>query len=104
MVFITFIYRIDKKTYYGKHVASMIIDDHEGLDLEVRDNLLFGINAFRKKNGLSELKNIMVGVMSYSYDNFTPCYSSKEEIACFDYYCDEKDWNNPKIYVNGIHV
>ena len=55
-MFITFIYKIGKRTYYGKYVFSYMSDDHEGLDDEIRPLLLDGINRFRRQKGLSRLR------------------------------------------------
>ena len=51
MSFITFIYKVGKnyKTYYGKYCFDYISDDHEGLDNEVKDILITGLNKYRKK-------------------------------------------------------
>ena len=103
MPFITFIYRIENndKTFYGKFVRNYISDDHEGLDLEVKPTVIYGINEYRKQKNLEELKeNVYVGVLSFSTNRYIPTYSSDEEIQCFDLYCDLA--NN--IYVNGQKV
>ena len=103
MPFITFIYRIENndKTFYGKFVCNYVSDDHEGLDLEVKPTVIYGINKYRKQKNLEELKeNVYVGVLSFSTNRYIPTYSSDEEIQCFDFYCDLA--NN--IYVNGQKV
>ena len=43
MPFITFIYKVGRnpKTYYGKWCVKSMSDDHNGLDTEVKDILLF---------------------------------------------------------------
>jgi hypothetical protein len=103
MPFITFIYRIENnnKTFYGKFVSDYISDDHEGLDLEVKPTVIYGINEYRKHKNLEELKeNVHLGVLSFSTNRYIPTYSSNEEIQCFDFYCD----NDNNIYVNGQKV
>ena len=107
MSFITFIYRItdDPNIYYGKYVTDYISDDHEGLDLEVKDNLLDGLNKYRIQNNLTELdeSNIKIGVLSFCMDNYIPCYSSDNEIACFHFYTIYSSYNY-KSYINGILI
>lgn len=107
MAFISFIYRIhgDSNTYYGKYVTDYISDDHEGLDLEVKGKLLFGLNQYRIQHNLSELddSHIKIGVQAFCIDNYTPSYSSTEEIDCFDFYCIYREYNY-KYYVDGILV
>ena len=46
MPFITFIYKVGKnyKTYYGKYCFNSISDEYEGLDNEVKDILIKGLN------------------------------------------------------------
>ena len=104
MPFITFIYKIDKRTFYGKYVAEFIIDDHEGLDDEIRPAVVEGINAYRKQKGQPPLKDVKIGVLSFSVDAYAPCYSTKKEIECFDFYCEEKNYCKQTIYINGEQV
>jgi hypothetical protein len=105
MPFITFIYKIGKnyKTYYGKYCFDYISDDHDGLDNEVKYILIKGLNEYRKKNNMKELKTkhimkkIIIGILSFSSNNIIPTYSTDNEIKCFDFYY---NYDN-KIYING---
>jgi len=100
MSFITFIYKVGKnpKTYYGKYCFDYISDDHEGLDEEVRYILKRGLNKYRKKNNIPELKSkIIIGILSFSSNNSIPTYSTEDEIKCFDFYYNDDN----KIYING---
>lgn len=100
MPFITFIYRVGQnpKTYYGKCMFDYISDDHEGLDNEVKYILKEGLNEYRKQNGIPKIKSkIMIGVLSFSYNNVVPTFSTTDEIKCFDFY---KNYDG-SIYVNG---
>jgi hypothetical protein len=100
MPFITFIYKVGKKhkRYYGKYCFNSISDDHEGLDNEVKYILKKGLNEYRKKNNIQELKSkIIIGVLSFSSNNIIPTYSTDNEIKCFDFYYNYDD----KIYING---
>ena len=103
MPFITFIYKVTHKTYYGKCCFDYISDDHEGLDNVVQPILIKGLNEYRKKKNIQELKsNIIVGILSFSSDNVVPTYSTDNEIKCFDfYYCYDYDDKINKIYING---
>lgn len=102
-MFITFIYRIGSRTYYGKYDTDYISDDHNGLDLEVRYLLLNEINRFREKSGKEKLKKIKIGVMSFSdsYVSAIPTDSSKDEIECFDFYHIKLGYEPGKTYING---
>ena len=103
MPFITFIYKVGKnyKTYYGKYCFDYISDDHEGLDNEVKNILINGLNEYRKKNNNQKLKTkIIIGILSFSLNNIIPTYSSNNEIKCFDFYCNYDNYDN-KIYING---
>jgi hypothetical protein len=104
MPFITFIYTIGKKRFYGKYVADYVSDDHEGLDDVVQPIVLKGVNAFRKQKGLSSINRVKIGILSLSVDNFVPCYSSEKEMVCFDFYCDEQNYYEQTIYVNGQKI
>ena len=100
MPFITFIYKVGKNhnSYYGKYCFNSISDDHEGLDNEVKYILKKGLNEYRKKNNIQELKSkIIIGVLSFSSNNIIPTYSTDNEIKCFDFYYNYDD----KIYING---
>ena len=94
MPFITFIYRIGKNTYYGKYCFDYISDDHEGLDNEVKYELLYGLSKF--KNQKIKAK-VSIGVLSFSSNDIIPTYSTTNEIKCFDFYRDQ----DKKIYING---
>ncbi len=98
MPFITFIYKVINKTYYGKYCFDYISDDHEGLDTIVQNVLLQGLNEYRKKKNIQALKSsVMVGILSFSSNDTIPTYSTENEIKCFDFYYENYD----KIYVNG---
>ena len=100
MPFITFIYKVGKnyKTYYGKYFFDYISDDHEGLDSEVKNILLQGLNEYRRKNNIQKLKSkIIIGILSFSSNDIIPTYSTDNEIKCFDFYY---NYDN-KIYING---
>jgi len=101
MPFITFIYKIAKRNYYGKYIFDYITDDHEGLDDEIRPLLLYGINLFRRQKGLLPLLYIKIGILSLSIDSYIPCYSTDKEYECFDFYYEEYE---KKIYINGNRV
>ena len=103
MTFITFIYKIgnNSKTYYGKYVTDHISDDHNGLDAEVKYELIDGINRYRTKKALPKLHSkIIIGIISFSSDKYIPVYSSDNEIKCFDFYFIEERYYK-KIYING---
>ena len=100
MPFITFIYKVGKnyKTYYGKYCLDYVSDDHDGLDNEVKCILTNGLNEYRKKNNIQELKSkIIIGILSFSSNDTIPTYSTDNEIKCFDFYY---SYDN-KIYING---
>ena len=100
MPFITFIYKVGKnyKTYYGKYCFDYISDDHEGLDGEVKNVLIKGLNKYRKKNNIQKLKTkIIIGILSFSSNNIVSTYSTDNEIKCFDFYY---NYDN-EIYING---
>ena len=100
-MFITFIYRIGTHTYYGKYETDYISDDHNGLDTEVRYELLSGINRFREKHGKEKLKQIKIGVMSFSDSERMLTDSTKKEIECFDFYHIKYGYKPGKTYING---
>jgi hypothetical protein len=100
MTFITFIYKVgnNNKTYYGKYCSDHISDDHYGLDNIVKYELKKGLNKYRKQNNIQKIRSkIIIGVLSFSSNDFILPYSSDNEIKCFDFY---RDYHN-KIYING---
>jgi len=100
MPFITFIYKVGKKskTYYGKYCFNYISDDHEGLDNEVEYILKQSLNQYRKKNNIEEIKSkLIIGILSFSSNESIPTYSTNNEIKCFDFYKNDDE----KIYING---
>ena len=103
MTFITFIYKIGNRRFYGKYVFDYMSDDHEGLDDEIRPIVLKSINIYRQRKGLTPLTNLSLGVMSISVDGYIPCYSTKKERYVFDFYYEEFDKfdNKGVVYING---
>jgi hypothetical protein len=100
MTFITFIYKVgnNNKTYYGKYCSDHISDDHDGLDNQVKYQLKKGLNKYRKQNNIQKIRSkIIIGVLSFSSNDFIPTDSSDNEIKCFDFYHDY----HGKIYING---
>lgn len=100
MPFITFFYRVGKnpKIYYGKYCVDYVSDDHEGLDNEVKYDLIKGLNDYRKEKNIPKLKSkISIGILSFSSDKIVPTHSTNNEIKCFDFY---HTFDN-KIYMNG---
>ena len=62
MGFITFIYIIENNPnrFFGKYCFDYISDDHEGLDNEVKNILIKGLNDYRQKNNIfKSLSNII---------------------------------------------
>jgi hypothetical protein len=103
MPFITFIYKVGKnpKRYYGKYCDNYPSDDHDGLDNEVKYDLIKGLNEYRKQNNMPELKSkITIGVLSFSSNRIIPTFSTKKEIKIFDFYHDY----DKKIYINGKQI
>jgi hypothetical protein len=105
-MFITFSYKIgnSRDIFCGKYVFDYISDDHEGLDLEVKNILYNGLNEYRKSREMGPLKkNIQVAVISFSDNNNVPTYSSIEETKCFDFYAVYYDYT-ATYYVNGKKI
>jgi len=101
MPFVTFIYKIGKRTYYGKYVFDSMSDDHNGLDVEIHPMVIHGVNQFRAQKNKNPLNDLKIGILSLSIEYHIPCYSSESEYECFDFYCDEIDYYSRKIYING---
>lgn len=102
MPFITFGYKIKNNIYYGKHVTDYISDDHEGLDLEIKNKLLDSINKYRRQKKYQNINDndISIGVLSFSSNSRIPVYSSEEEIKFFNYYHEDINYKR-KTYING---
>lgn len=104
MTFITFIYKIGNNptAYFGKYVTDYVSDDHNGLDTEVKYDLLDGLNQYRKQKGYPKLDwhSIKIGVLGFAEGRYIPTHSSRPEFKCFDIYIDAYD-SYKKIYVNG---
>jgi len=107
MPFITFIYKIgnNKKIYYGKYVCCELPDDHDGLDDMIRQSVVNGINQYRKQRGFEKLrKQICIGILSFSSNEYIPVFSTDREIKCFDFYYKQHILYPDETYVNGKMV
>jgi len=100
MSFVTFIYRISRKTYFGKYIFDdYVSDDHNGLDIEIRENVLHAINRYRAKHGKPALSlaDLSIGILAFCPGNdYIPVYSSEDEYKSFDFYYSERI-----SYING---
>ena len=54
LIFITFIFKLNNKTFYGKYYTDTISPDHEGLDAEIKPYLLQGISEYHKRRSRAE--------------------------------------------------
>jgi hypothetical protein len=110
MSFVTFIYRIGSRTYYGKYIFDDVYidceEDHLLLDKEIVTGVFNAINRFRLKNNEEKLSlsQIRVGILSFCPN--VNVYSSEDEIKAFDFYCICPNlWStHSKIYINGVMV
>jgi hypothetical protein len=103
LVFITFIFKINNNTFYGKYYTDHISDDHMGLDEEIRPYLLKGLTSYQQQEKLPEFnETVQIGIISVASYPSISLYSSNEEKKCFDFYC-EKFNINYKTYVK-IHM
>ena len=87
LIFITFIFKLNNRTFYGKYYTDYISDDHEGLDKEIKPYLLKGINEFQNLKLSQKVENVHIGIISVSDHNYISIHSTDEEIKCFDFYC-----------------
>ncbi len=92
-MFITFIYKIDSKIYFGKYVTDYISPDHNGLDNIIMPLLQRGLNNVDIKIGILSLSDVI-------HLPFTPSYATDNEIHTFDFYCKMENFAI-SIYING---
>ena len=87
---VSFIYKInDSQTKYGKYVANYISDDHDGLDIMIKNVLVDTINLSSKKNlywSAIRRKDIKVGILNCSSAQNYFDYSTRQEHNIFDFY------------------
>jgi len=100
---ISFIYKIgkNKKIYHGKYICNYILpEEHSGLDNEIKQLIIKGLNKYREIKKLHALKNkIIVGILSGPNNNYLD-YSTILEYKCFDFYYDiTKGYT--QIFING---
>ena len=95
LIIITFIYKLNDKTHYGKFLTDYISDDHEGLDEEIKPYLIKGFNMYQKQK---KYENIDIGIISISRHQYISIHSTNKEINCFDFYC-KKFKINYKIHL-----
>jgi hypothetical protein len=110
MYFITFMYRIgygmadNTRTYFGKYCFYYISDDHEGLDKEIKPDLIKAINLDRKERKLPEVEEdeVTLGILACCTSNYIPNYSSDAERNFYDFYYERTDYGRkPIMYLKG---
>jgi hypothetical protein len=105
LIFITFIFKLNNKTFYGKYYTDTISPDHEGLDAEIKPYLLQGIIEYHKQELLPDVKEeVHIGIISISNHKYISIHSTNEEKNCFDFYCEKFTINYTvclKMYMFG---
>jgi hypothetical protein len=105
-MFITFFYRVSSNPTrcYGKYVATHFSDDHEGLDAEMRSVLVNALNRLREEEDVLREEEVSLGILSVSYGDSFPIYSTEEEIRAFDFYHTTSGYlyECSKTYLNGV--
>jgi hypothetical protein len=108
LIFISFIFRLNNTTFYGKYYTDSISPDHEGLDEEIKPYLLKGISEYQLQENLPEVKeNVHIGVISVCNEKHISIHSSNEERACFDFYFEKYTINYKivlKMYMFGKKI
>ena len=97
MPFVTFLYRVgtSRRVFYGKMACDDLSDDHDGLDLIIEPFVRHALSWF-----LGIYDPVYVGVLSLSFTNVIPTFSSDKEIHAFDFY--HTSWKGiKKTYING---
>jgi hypothetical protein len=90
LTFITFIFKIRDKTFYGKYYTDIIAPDHAGLDEEIKPYLLKGISEYQKLHQKPPITDkIQIGILSVSTHNTLSIHSTNAERNCFDFYCEK---------------
>ena len=107
MASITFIYRIhnQSKAFYGKLVKPTLSDDHEGIDREVRNYVLSGLNAYRKQKNMAPFADgskLQIGILGMMNGNIYFC--THDERTCFDFYAREQEQGRVHYYINGREI
>jgi len=82
LIFITFIFKLNEKTFYGKFYTDTLEPDHEGLNEVIKPYLMKGL---QDQDVLPE--NVRIGILSVCNHKYIAIHSSKDEINCFDFYC-----------------
>jgi hypothetical protein len=111
-MFVTFIYRIcgNPTTCYGKFLSGWISDDHQGLDAEMKSVLVNAINRRRRRDvlqgSLLREEEVTLGILSVSYAESFPIYSTSEERFCFDFYYTDYGYSSDacQAYLDGVLI
>jgi hypothetical protein len=88
LIFITFIFKLNNRTFYGKYYTDTISPEHPGLDEEIKPYLLKGISEYQKMEQKPQLKEkVHIGIISVSNYNHISIHSTNEERNFFDFFC-----------------
>ena len=89
---VTFLYRIQDRTYYGKYIGAISDDYEEGLDIEIQD-IIFPI--LKGYHSLIDPSEIAVGILSAQRNGSD--YYSEQEKNVFDFlFC---KWSNQPVEI-----
>ena len=99
LIFITFIFKLNEKIFYGKFYTDTIEPDHKGLNEVIKPYLIKGLTQHKQEHEHQHQhqhqhepeqfspENVRIGILSVCNHKYISIYSSKDEINCFDFYC-----------------
>lgn len=94
---ITFLYRINDITYYGKYIGYISDDYEEGLDVEIQ-RIMY---PYVKNNyQLTSQSQLHIGILFYQKDSYT--YFSPKECNVFQFLLYNFKNEDKELYLHGV--
>jgi len=94
---ITFLYRINDLTYYGKYIGYISDNYEDGLDIEIQRIIYPYVKEYYHLTHPSQLH---IGILFYQSTSYT--YFSSEECNVFQFLLCNFSNDNKELYLHGV--
>lgn len=94
---VTFLYRINDVTYYGKYIGYVSDDYEDGLDIEIQRIMYPYVQRYYQ---LTRETQLHIGILCYQSESYT--YFSPEECNVFQFLLCNFSNENKELYLHGV--
>lgn len=94
---VTFLYRVNDLTYYGKYIGYLSNDYEDGLDIEIQSIIY---PYLKNHYQLTHETQLHIGILFYTSESYA--YFSSEERNVFQFLLYNFSNDNKELYLHGV--